>query len=45
MFGLVAGVIRMILDFTYREPLCMEEDHRPAIIGQVSQYFVNILSV
>jgi hypothetical protein len=36
MFGLVVGAIRMVLDFTYREPLCMEEDLRPAIVGKVS---------
>ena len=35
MFGLVVGVFRMVLDFSYREPLCMEEDTRPAFIGQV----------
>jgi hypothetical protein len=35
MFGLVVGAIRMVLDFTYREPLCMEEDLRPAIVGKV----------
>ena len=36
MCGLVAGAVRMVLDFTYREPLCMEEDNRPAIVSQVT---------
>jgi hypothetical protein len=35
MFGLVVGLIRMVLDFTFREPLCMEVDERPFIVKQV----------
>jgi hypothetical protein len=35
MFGLVIGVIRMIMDFSYPAPLCMEEDTRPAIVAKV----------
>ena len=32
MFGLLAGVIRMILDFSFPEPLCMEADQRPWLV-------------
>ena len=35
MVGLVIGIIRMIMDFAYSAPLCMEEDLRPAIVSQV----------
>ena len=44
MTGLVIGVIRMILDFAYQAPLCMEEDNRPAIVGQFHyMYFAALL--
>jgi len=33
MFGLAAGSVRMVLDFTYREPLCMEPDTRPFLVS------------
>jgi len=35
MFGLTVGVIRMVLDFTYKAPLCMEIDDRPFIIASI----------
>ena len=35
MIGLVVGLARMVIEFTHRAPLCMEEDHRPFWIGQV----------
>jgi len=35
MFGLTVGVIRMILDFTYKAPLCMELDERPWIVSSI----------
>ena len=37
MVGLVIGIVRMIMDFAYSAPLCMEEDLRPAIVSQVNQ--------
>ena len=44
MTGLVIGVIRMILDFAYQAPLCMEKDNRPAIVGQFHyMYFAALL--
>ena len=44
MFGLVIGVIRMILEFSYASPKCMEVDTRPAIVGQVHyMYFAAFL--
>ena len=36
MVGLVIGIVRMIMDFAYSAPLCMEEDLRPAIVSQVN---------
>merc|ERR1719315_397066 len=35
MFGLTVGVIRTVLDFTYKAPLCMEIDDRPFIIASI----------
>lgn len=34
--GMVTGIIRMILDFTYIEPACGEEDTRPLIVKDVN---------
>jgi hypothetical protein len=36
MFGLMVGLVRMILDFSFKEPLCMEMDNRPLIVKQVT---------
>ena len=36
MIGLIIGVIRMVMDFSYPEPLCMEHDTRPSIVANVS---------
>ena len=41
MVGLVIGIVRMIMDFAYSAPLCMEEDLRPAIVSQVYWSFQN----
>lgn len=35
MSGMVTGVIRMILDFTYSEPACGEEDNRPFVVKNI----------
>ena len=35
MVGLVIGIIRMVMDFAYPAPLCMNEDLRPALVSQV----------
>ncbi|XP_048354443.1 sodium/glucose cotransporter 4 isoform X2 [Sphaerodactylus townsendi] len=46
MFGLVIGLIRMIMEFIYRVPSCGEEDRRPAILKDVHYlYFAIILCV
>lgn len=43
--GLVLGVIRMILDFTFTEPQCGEQDTRPAVVKDIHYlYFSMILS-
>lgn len=36
MAGLVTGSTRMIMDFAYGEPLCGEEEYRPAILYKVN---------
>ena len=35
MYGLGVGLVRMVLDFTYPEPLCMELDDRPVVVRSV----------
>lgn len=41
--GFIAGVIRMILDFVYKEPSCGEVDQRPQIIRIHYMYFASYL--
>ena len=36
MYGLTVGLVRMVLDFTFPEPLCLELDDRPALVKSVS---------
>ncbi|XP_060933714.1 sodium/glucose cotransporter 4 [Limanda limanda] len=44
MGGLVVGLIRMVLEFSYRPPSCGQPDHRPAILADVHYlYFALIL--
>ncbi|XP_071292785.1 sodium/glucose cotransporter 4 [Agelaius tricolor] len=46
MVGFVAGVVRMILEFSYSAPSCGEEDRRPAVLKDVHYlYFALILFV
>ena len=46
MYGLTAGVIRMVLDFSFPEPMCMELDTRPAIVKDVHyMYFASGLFI
>ena len=42
MYGLTVGLVRMVLDFTYPEPLCLEVDHRPALVKSVSCQSVSL---
>lgn len=42
MIGMVTGVIRMVLDFIYVEPVCGEQDTRPPIVKDV---IFNILKI
>ena len=35
MSGLAIGVVRMVLDFSFKAPLCTEEDTRPWVVGQI----------
>lgn len=44
MAGLITGVIKMILGFVYLDPLCGEEDHRPAIIKNVFIFSIYLKS-
>ncbi|XP_039979195.1 LOW QUALITY PROTEIN: sodium/glucose cotransporter 4-like [Xiphias gladius] len=44
MTGLVVGLIRMVLEFSYIAPSCGQPDHRPAILADVHYlYFALIL--
>ncbi|XP_030289290.1 sodium/glucose cotransporter 4 isoform X1 [Sparus aurata] len=44
MSGLVVGLIRMVLEFSYQAPSCGQPDHRPAILANVHYlYFALIL--
>ncbi|XP_038572876.1 sodium/glucose cotransporter 4-like [Micropterus salmoides] len=44
MTGLVVGLIRMVLEFSYIAPSCGQPDHRPAILANVHYlYFALIL--
>lgn len=44
MFGLVVGLIRMVLEFFYMVPSCGEEDLRPAVLKDLHYlYFAIIL--
>jgi hypothetical protein len=41
--GLAVGVVRMTLDFVYKEPLCGEVDTRPRILHLHYMYFAMLL--
>ncbi|CAN9506022.1 unnamed protein product [Ophioblennius macclurei] len=42
--GLLVGIVRMVLEFSYRAPSCGEPDRRPAVLRQVHYlYFALIL--
>ena len=44
MGGLVVGLIRMVLEFSYTAPACGQPDHRPALLADVHYlYFALIL--
>lgn len=44
MAGLVIGLIRMVLEFSYSPPSCGQPDHRPAVLADVHYlYFALIL--
>lgn len=43
MTGLLVGMVRMVLDFSFRPPPCWEQDTRPAIIKLNFMYFAMIL--
>jgi len=43
MIGLVVGVVRMILDFAYREPECGQVDERPSIISSLHYMYFAVL--
>ena len=43
MAGHVCGVIRLVLDFVYPEPLCGEEDTRPSVVADVHYTYMGQL--
>ncbi|XP_049645076.1 sodium/myo-inositol cotransporter 2 isoform X4 [Suncus etruscus] len=45
IFGLLLGLIRLVLDFIYVQPLCGEPDERPEVVKVHYLYFSMILSI
>ncbi|XP_043317329.1 sodium/glucose cotransporter 4 isoform X1 [Cervus canadensis] len=43
LFGLVVGLLRMILEFCYPAPACGEEDHRPAVLKDFHYLYFALL--
>ena len=43
MGGLLIGVTRMILDFSYAQPMCGVEDTRPSILKIHYMYFATFV--
>lgn len=44
MFGLMVGLVRMIMEFCYQTPSCGEEDRRPGVLKDLHYlYFALIL--
>ncbi|KAM5322265.1 sodium/glucose cotransporter 4 [Glossophaga mutica] len=43
MFGLVVGLVRMILEFSYPAPACGEVDRRPAVVFKDFHYLYSAL--
>ena len=43
MVGLVAGIVRMIINLSFREPRCGEEDSRPQFLKLHYMYFAIII--
>nr|XP_034358703.1 sodium/glucose cotransporter 4 isoform X2 [Arvicanthis niloticus] len=43
MFGLVVGMLRMILEFSYPAPACGEVDKRPAVLKDVHYLYFALL--
>ncbi|XP_028642207.1 sodium/glucose cotransporter 4 isoform X2 [Grammomys surdaster] len=43
MFGLVVGILRMILEFSYPAPACGEVDRRPAVLKDVHYLYFALL--
>ncbi|CAH8526521.1 unnamed protein product [Dicrocoelium dendriticum] len=44
MFGLVLGIVRLILSVVYNDPICGEVDTRPWIVGQLHYMYFAFLS-
>ncbi|XP_072294639.1 sodium/glucose cotransporter 4 [Eucyclogobius newberryi] len=43
MGGLLVGVVRMVLEFSYPAPSCGEPDLRPAVLGQVHYLYFSLI--
>lgn len=43
MAGLVIGLIRMVLEFSYSPPSCGQPDHRPAVLADVHYLYFSLI--
>ena len=43
MIGFIVGIIRMIIDFSYKAPLCGEPDTRPSILRNVHYFYFALI--
>ena len=43
VIGFIVGIIRVIIDFSYKAPLCGEPDSRPSILGNVHYFYFALI--
>ncbi|KAJ7306036.1 hypothetical protein JRQ81_010402 [Phrynocephalus forsythii] len=43
LVGMAIGLVRMVLEFVYQEPLCGEPDDRPVVVKQVHYLYFSML--
>ena len=43
VIGFIVGIIRVIIDFSYKAPLCGEPDSRPSILRNVHYFYFALI--